>query len=84
MTGRGWFWRWAVWTYAVHLVAQVAFISTILWLFGLASRAEEWLAAHRGLVAFTLVIHFTMYLLTALTSADRERLDKLEESLDDE
>lgn len=70
-----WFIRWFVLTYALHLIGQIAFAQALLWLFGF--EALPWLGSHRPLVAFVLVIHFSVYLLTLLTSTDSQKLDRL-------
>lgn len=64
-----------IWTYLVHLIAQIALIQAVDYVFNLSS--GTWLGNHRPLVAFFLVVHFIGYFLTEVLSADRTRLDKL-------
>jgi len=73
-----WFVRWLVFTYLVQLVAQIVAIQAALWIFGLS--VDGWLGTHRPIVAFVLVVHFVCYLLTMLTSVDRDRLDEISKS----
>lgn len=71
-----WFWRWLTLTWAVHLVAQIGFIFTIAGIFAYLDDLNTFIAGNRPIIAFFLVVHFVAYLLAALLSTDRERLDK--------
>lgn len=80
-----WLVRWFLFTWAIHFAAQTTFISCVAWYFGYSDQLSKFLAAHRPLAAFILVVHLIMYLLTELLSVDRDRLDEIEhERLKDE
>ena len=70
-----WLIKWLIRTYLVHLVAQIALIQAIDFIFNLD--AATWLGNHRALVVFSLVVHFVAYLLAELLSVDRARLETL-------
>lgn len=80
-----WFVRWFIYTWAVHFTAQVFFIFALVDFFALTDALKERLAANRPLGVFILVVHFTTYLLTELTSSDVRKIRKIErESLSDD
>lgn len=72
-----WFVRWFVLTWCVHLIAQIAAIQALAYIFALSDDIDKWLSANRIVVAFLLVVHFIAYLMARVISMDRDRLDEI-------
>ena len=70
-----WFVRWLIYTYIVHLVAQIAVAQALDYIFVL--NASEWLGHNRPLVAMVLCLHFACYFIAQLASVERDQLDAL-------
>lgn len=70
-----WFTRWFVFTYGVHVVAQVTTAQAALWLFGYD--VSDWLRYNRPLIALVLCLHFVCYFIAKLASLERDHLDEV-------
>lgn len=72
-----WFVDWFLRSYLLQMATQGGAIVVAAMFLGLTGELNEFFKAHKALGALVLVVHFLMYLLTALTSVDRDRLDEV-------
>ncbi len=70
-----WFVQWLIYTYLVHIIAQIAAVQAFTYLYGYD--LTEWLKANRHLISVVLLLHFVCYFVAKLASLERDYLDNV-------